>query len=137
MSGPGPPGALLGEPVRQPGGGHRGGVAPEYADFFYPNIWPEIEGFKSAVTTLFQITNALAGRMMSLVAVALGLEATWFDGILEPNASTFAINHYPPRQDDAGEAEPALLFAEHADGNTLTILHQRGDVHRSAGSTPR
>jgi isopenicillin N synthase-like dioxygenase len=103
-----------------------GGVAPEYADFFYPNIWPEIDGFKAAVTALFQVTNALADRLMSLVAVALGLEASWFDGMLEPNASTFAINHYPPRQDLAGESEPELLFAEHADGNTLTILHQRG-----------
>jgi isopenicillin N synthase-like dioxygenase len=103
-----------------------GGVAAEYADFFYPNIWPEIEGFKAAVTGLFQVTNALADRLMSLVAVALGLRANWFDGMLEPNASTFAINHYPPREGQAGESEPALLFAEHADGNTLTILHQRG-----------
>jgi isopenicillin N synthase-like dioxygenase len=103
-----------------------GGVPVQYADFFYPNIWPEVDGFREAVARLFQTTNALAGRLMTLVAVALGLPETWFDGMLEPNASTFAINHYPPRQTAVGEGEPALLFAEHADGNTLTVLHQRG-----------
>jgi isopenicillin N synthase-like dioxygenase len=103
-----------------------GGVPAQYADFFYPNIWPAVDGFREAVTALFEATNALAGRLMGLVAVALGLPETWFDGMLEPNASTFAINHYPPRMAAAGGGEPALLFAEHADGNTLTVLHQRG-----------
>jgi isopenicillin N synthase-like dioxygenase len=103
-----------------------GGVPAGLSDFFYPNIWPEIDGFREAVSELFAITNALAGRLMRLVAVALGLDASWFDPVLEPNASTFAINHYPPRDDEDGADEPPLLFAEHADGNTLTILHQRG-----------
>jgi isopenicillin N synthase-like dioxygenase len=103
-----------------------GGVPTDLADFFYPNIWPAVDGFKDAVTGLFTITNALAGRLMGLVAVSLGLKATWFDTMLEPNASTFAINHYPPRAAAASDGEPELLFAEHADGNTLTVLHQRG-----------
>jgi isopenicillin N synthase-like dioxygenase len=102
------------------------GVPADLADFFYPNIWPSVDGFRDAVTELFTVTNALAGRLMGLVAVALGLEPTWFDTMLEPNASTFAINHYPPRTEAAGDGEPELLFAEHADGNTLTVLHQRG-----------
>ena len=103
-----------------------GGVPAELSDFFYPNIWPDIDGFRDAASELFTITNALAGRLMTLVAVALGLDASWFDPMLEPNASTFAINHYPPREEEVGTDEPPLLFAEHADGNTLTILHQRG-----------
>ena len=103
-----------------------GGVPPELSHFIYPNIRPELDCFKDAVSELFTITNALAGRLMRLVAVALGLDASWFDPMLEPNASTFAVNHYPPREDEAGTGEPELLFAEHADGNTLTILHQRG-----------
>lgn len=103
-----------------------GGVPAELSDFFYPNIWPAVDGFRDAVTGLFTITNALAGRLMGLVAVALGLEASWFSTMLEPNASTFAVNHYPPRAEEAGNGEPGLLFAEHADGNTLTVLHQRG-----------
>lgn len=103
-----------------------GGVPAQYADFFFPNSWPEIAGFEAAVRALFALTDALAGRLMSLAAVALGLERTWFDGMLAPNASTFAINHYPARGEAADDDEPPLLFAEHADGNTLTLLHQRG-----------
>jgi isopenicillin N synthase-like dioxygenase len=103
-----------------------GGVAKEYSDFFFPNIWPDVEGFRAAVTTLFAHTNALAGRMMSLFALALGLKADYFATMLEPNASTFAINHYPASGKPVGPDGPPVLFAEHADGNTLTILHQRG-----------
>jgi isopenicillin N synthase-like dioxygenase len=103
-----------------------GGVPADLADFFFSNIWPEIDGFRAAVTELFGHTNALAGRMMSLFALALGLEADYFATMLEPNASTFAINHYPARGEALGPEGPPVLFAEHADGNTLTILHQRG-----------
>ncbi len=103
-----------------------GGVEPAYADFFYPNIWPDVPGLQHAVTALFEHTRALAGRMMSVFAVALGLDAGYFDPILEPNASTFAINHYPPRGTPLSPGDKPVLFAEHADGNTLTILHQRG-----------
>jgi isopenicillin N synthase-like dioxygenase len=103
-----------------------GGVPEGLADFFFPNIWPEVAGFREAITGLFQLTNALAGRMMSLFAAALGLPIGYFDSMLEPNASTFAINHYPSHPAVTGPETSPLLFAEHADGNTLTILHQRG-----------
>lgn len=105
-----------------------GGVEPEYADYFYPNIWPEVEGFRDSVTALFGATRELARKMMSMFAVALGLGADFFEAAIVPDSSTFAINHYPARHEPF-EGEPPILFAEHADGNTLTILHQRGDYN--------
>lgn len=103
-----------------------GGVPAELSDFFYPNIWPQIDGFRTAVSELFTITNALAGRLMGLVAAALGLDASWFDPMLEPNASTFAVNHYPPREDEDGTDEPSLLFSEHVDGNSPSVSRGPG-----------
>ncbi|HTX00634.1 MAG TPA: 2OG-Fe(II) oxygenase family protein [Acidimicrobiales bacterium] len=103
-----------------------GGVDPAHADFFSPNLWPELDGFREAVTTLFGMTRGLARRMMGLFAVALGLPVDWFEPMIGIDASTFAANHYPPRPPAGDDCSTRVLFAEHADGNTLTLLHQRG-----------
>jgi len=103
------------------------GVDPALADFFDPNCWPEgVAGFREACQALFVATQQLAGRIMRLFALALGLGVDGFDDCIEPNSSSFAINHYPARNGPL-DGGPPLLFAEHFDGNTLTILHQRGD----------
>jgi isopenicillin N synthase-like dioxygenase len=102
------------------------GVHPERADFFYANIWPDLAGFRQAISGLFALTNGLAEKMMPLCAVALGLPQGFFDEMLAPNASTFAVNHYPAGGEPSTPTDPRVLFAEHSDGNTLTILHQRG-----------
>ena len=53
-----------------------------------------------AVHALFAQTQILGGQMMRLFGVALGIGADGFGEAIEPNASTFAINHYPPRGDN-------------------------------------
>jgi isopenicillin N synthase-like dioxygenase len=103
------------------------GVAPELADFFDPNVWPsEVPALRTAVRDLFVQSQDLGGRMMDLFALALGLEHDYFADLIEPNASSFAANIYPARRRPL-DVDPTVLFAEHSDGNTLTILHQRGD----------
>lgn len=107
------------------------GIEPHLADYYHPNVWPTApESFRPAVTALFERTQQLAGSLMRLFSLALGLGPDGFDGVIEPNASSFAVNHYRGRGDgpapEPGE-EPEVLFHEHADGNTLTLLHQRGD----------
>jgi isopenicillin N synthase-like dioxygenase len=102
-------------------------VPAQLADFYDPNAWPaEVPALRTAVRQLSEHSRALGGQVMRLFAVALGLGDGAFDPYLEPNASLFAINHYPPAGSATVEEQP-LLFAEHSDGNTLTILHQRGD----------
>jgi isopenicillin N synthase-like dioxygenase len=114
------------------------GIDPQHADYYVPNVWPtEPVGFRSACLALFERTQVLGGALMRLFAVALGLGVEGFDHAIEPNASSFAVNHYPALGGATGAAlttatgsadgKPALLFHEHADGNTLTLLHQRGD----------
>ncbi|WP_196073040.1 isopenicillin N synthase family dioxygenase [Nakamurella alba] len=103
-----------------------GGVPSEYSDFFSPNVWPwEVEGFRDAVTDLFSATQDLGASLMSLFAVALNLPLDYFDTLVEPNASSCSINYYPPRNAPLVE-HPTVIFDEHSDGGTLTILHQRG-----------
>jgi isopenicillin N synthase-like dioxygenase len=105
------------------------GIEPLLADYYHPNVWPSIPiDFRPACKVLFARTQELGGALMRLFTIALGLGDDGFDDLVEPNASSFAINHYsaadtaPP-----SGGEPVLLFHEHADGNTLTVLHQRGD----------
>jgi isopenicillin N synthase-like dioxygenase len=106
------------------------GIDPALADYYHPNVWPtDPPEFRPACLALFERTQALGGSLMRLFALALGLGAGGFDDAIEPNASSFAVNHYPARRTSGAPAggEPELLFHEHADGNTLTLLHQRGD----------
>jgi isopenicillin N synthase-like dioxygenase len=103
------------------------GVTPELADFFDPNVWPdEVPALRESVRELFVQSQRLGHRMMELFAVAFGLDVDYFEPSIEPNASSFAVNHYPARGAPL-DSDPTVLFAEHTDGNTLTILHQRGD----------
>jgi isopenicillin N synthase-like dioxygenase len=105
------------------------GIEPEFADYYYPNEWPaEPTSFRPAVEALFARTQQLGNSLMRLFALALGEGVDGFDGLIEPNASSFAVNHYPADRGHAPEGgEPELLFYDHVDGNTLTVLHQRGD----------
>jgi isopenicillin N synthase-like dioxygenase len=105
------------------------GIEPHLADYYYPNVWPTtpIE-FTPSVRALFNRTQELGSALMRLFTLALGLDTDGFDPLVEPNASSFAINHYPSAPVAPSDGtEPTLLFHEHADGNTLTVLHQRGD----------
>ncbi len=104
------------------------GIDPALADYYHPNSWPtDPGGFRPAIEALFARTQVLGGAIMRLFAQALGIGVRGFDGLIEPNASSFAVNHYPSRRDGAAVGEAELLFHEHVDGNTLTVLHQRGD----------
>jgi isopenicillin N synthase-like dioxygenase len=105
------------------------GIEPHLADYYHPNVWPTTPtDFKPACQALFARTQELGGALMHLFTIALGLGDDGFDDLVEPNASSFAINHYPAAATaPPADGEPVLLFHEHADGNTLTVLHQRGD----------
>ncbi|MTD13207.1 isopenicillin N synthase family oxygenase [Nakamurella sp. YIM 132087] len=102
------------------------GVPAAYSDFFSPNVWPEeVVGYHEAVRDLFEATQQLGASMMKLFAVALSLPDDYFDALIEPNASSCSINYYPARHAPLTE-HPTVIFDEHFDGGTLTILHQRG-----------
>jgi isopenicillin N synthase-like dioxygenase len=103
----------------------RDGVPAELADFFAPNVWPQMPGFKDSILTLFQQTRALGTQLMRLFAVALGQPIDFFDPYLDRDSSSCSINYYPARNAPLDQ-DPTVIFDEHFDGGTLTILHQRG-----------
>ena len=85
-----------------------------------PNIWPdEIPGFRETFTQLYAQFDATGARLLSAIAVYLGLDANWFDPAIEDGNSVMRLLHYPP----VGEhAEGAIRAGAHEDINLITLL---------------
>jgi isopenicillin N synthase-like dioxygenase len=103
------------------------GVDAPWLDYFHPNIWPPIDGFKTDVRAWFDATRDLGARLMSLFALALDLEPDFFVPGFQHDVTCFAVNVYPGVATSATSAEPRVVLPAHADSGTLTVLHQRGD----------
>lgn len=101
------------------------GIPEQYLDFFRENIWPEqVPALVDATKRYFPASQALGDRIMSIFAVALGLDEDHFVEALDRSGSYFGLNHYPGRStEDPG----TIALFEHSDSGTLTMLHQRGD----------
>lgn len=103
------------------------GYDREIAEYVDHNTWPaELPGLRSAVDAYFTRTRELGRRLMGLFAIAAGMGRDGFAACDPMNASSFAINYYPPRREPLTHT-PTVLFRAHADVGTLTLVHQRGD----------
>lgn len=88
------------------------------------NLFPEIAGFRATVLEYIDALTTLGAALMSGVALALGLPATYFSaGCTNEPLVLFRIFHYPT---PATEFADAGLWGvgEHTDYGLLTILHQ-------------
>jgi isopenicillin N synthase-like dioxygenase len=97
---------------------------PTAAFVYSPNRWPaELPGMAAATHAAYDDLAALAARVMSLMAIALGLAPTWFEPAIDRHTSALRALHYP---DVAGRSiEPGQLRAgAHSDYGTLTLLRQ-------------
>ncbi len=96
------------------------GEAWAFAPTPFPPALPSLE---PALAAYFASMEELAGRLMRLFAVALGLEATWFDALIAESPSALRALNYP----DLGArdvAEGQLRAGAHTDYGTLTVLLQ-------------
>lgn len=106
------------------------GVDERYDEYFHPNVWPrEIEGFEEDWRRYFVATQSLGDQVMRVFAYALGLEQPedrFGPNVLSPPVSDLAANIYPSRR-ETGVEPGAIIFREHTDSGTLTLLYQQGD----------
>lgn len=103
---------------------HVGRSLPEshpLTPYMQPNIWPgEIESFRETFTELFAAFDKAGARILSAIAIHLGLDEHFFDPTVENGNSVLRMLHYPPI---AGpHAEGAVRAAAHGDINTITLL---------------
>ena len=88
--------------------------------FMQPNVWPdEIESFRDTFETLFGEFEKCGLRILSAIALHLGLEEHFFDPTVKDGNSVMRLLHYPPVP---VEAEGRIRAAAHEDINTITLL---------------
>ena len=99
----------------------------------YPNIWPkesEIPGFQEYMLGYYEKCYQLHLDIMSALALALGLDAHFFDALHDKRASELRLLHYlevPGAQVNHGlQSGDRTRIAEHTDFGSLTLLMQDG-----------
>ncbi|MCF6389001.1 isopenicillin N synthase family oxygenase [Mycobacterium sp. MBM] len=83
-----------------------------------PNQWPELEGFREAVTAWYDAVFALSRVLLRAFAVALGEPADRFDRHVSAPPSQLRLIHYP--FDPAAADRPGI--GAHTDYECFTLL---------------
>jgi isopenicillin N synthase-like dioxygenase len=88
--------------------------------FMPPNVWPhEVASFRDTFETLYASFEQSGLRILSAIALHLGLPERFFDPTVENGNSVMRLLHYPPIPQ---EAEGRIRAAAHEDINTITLL---------------
>ncbi len=91
------------------------------AKFYGPNLWPDAPAdYEPAMRRLYGEMAGLAGALMRIFALALGLGERFFDDKIDHHFSTLPSNHYPPPPSD--RAPEQVRCGAHTDFGSLTIL---------------
>jgi isopenicillin N synthase-like dioxygenase len=83
------------------------------------NIWPDVPEFKDTFQTLYAELDRVGARILSSIALYLGLSADWFADKIENGNSILRLLHYPPIQ---GDADGCIRAGAHEDINLITLL---------------
>ncbi|MCC5864398.1 MAG: isopenicillin N synthase family oxygenase [Wenzhouxiangella sp.] len=91
-----------------------------HPDILLPNVWPaEIPQFKATALELYQALDKLGSRILSALALDIGLPGDWFADKTQLGNSILRPIHYPP----IDNAVPgAVRAAQHEDINLITLL---------------
>jgi isopenicillin N synthase-like dioxygenase len=88
--------------------------------FMPRNVWPEeVADFRETFDALFTALEQSGLRILSAIALHLGLDEHFFDATVDKGNSVLRLLHYPPVP---AEAEGAIRAAAHEDINTITLL---------------
>lgn len=95
----------------------------EVSPFFGPNAMPaELPEFKAVCEEYHDTMLALARKLVSAVALSLGLPANHFESIQRKPITIQRLLHYPPQQGKVSQEE--IGIGAHTDYGFLTILSQ-------------
>ncbi len=99
-----------------------------FPEILLPNIWPsEIADFQARGYALYAALDSLGNRILSALALHLGLDENWFNDKVNFGNSILRPIHYPPIGADTEEG--AVRSASHEDINLITLLvgsHEEG-----------
>lgn len=86
------------------------------------NVWPAGFDGREKLETLHTELQSLSEKLLSLLAIALGKDPSFFDHYLEDSISTLRLLHYPAIEPPAPQQE--FCCTPHTDSGILTLLHQ-------------
>ena len=113
-------------------------VAPEYADNYYDNIWPEEpSGFRSAAERYFDELEALADDLLAILAGALDLPDDYFSSFTRDHLglSDLRLINYPEMPDEVAPGQ--IRGGAHTDYTTITPTRRARTFPRSAATPVR
>ena len=85
-----------------------------------PNLWPaEVEGFRDKGYALYEALDQLGSRVLSALALHIGLPEDWFADKTDSGNSILRPIHYPPI---ASGDVPNVRAGAHEDINLITLL---------------
>ncbi|WFD00962.1 hypothetical protein MYAM1_003718 [Malassezia yamatoensis] len=92
----------------------------KYAELMPANLWPEeIPEFRNKVYTLYESLDHLGNRILSVLALFLGLPGDFFEDKVDSGNSLLRLLHYPAIVQDN---IPNMRAAAHEDINLITLL---------------
>ena len=84
------------------------------------NVWPDAPAdFRDTFTALYAEFDRIGARILSHIAVWLGLAEDWFEPAIAGGNSILRLLHYPPVADDTGGS---IRAGAHEDINLITLL---------------
>ncbi len=101
------------------------GRASRYSAVMPPNVWPdEVPDFREHGYSLYAALDALGLRVLSALALHIGLPPDWFAERTDCGNSILRPIHYPPiaASADAVERLPNARASAHEDINLITLL---------------
>lgn len=88
-----------------------------------PNMWPDgLEGFRDCFIALYREFERVGARILSSLALHLGLSPEWFDAPTRQGNSILRLLHYPPLGGTDDAASGAIRAGAHEDINLITLL---------------
>lgn len=90
------------------------------SDSMPPNVWPSSPAhFRETFEALYAEFDTVGARILSRIAVWLGLDEQWFDPAIDEGNSVMRLLHYPPIPD---AQSGAIRAGAHEDINLITLL---------------
>ncbi|GAA2228169.1 isopenicillin N synthase family oxygenase [Herbiconiux moechotypicola] len=90
---------------------------------FQDNVWPDVDGFETDVTTYFDEARRVARTLAGIFPDALGLPSDYFDAGLVTDTGTMRMNNYALAPGQLIELDGDLRgMGEHTDFGVVTVL---------------
>lgn len=92
-----------------------------------PNQWPEdAPALRTALERYHAEMLTLSGHLLHAFALALGLEETYFDQMVDKPLATLRVLHYPPQFGEIDDRQ--IGIGAHSDYECFTILAQQDGI---------